>query len=57
MAAEFARLYAETAFRTGGIAVMGGHDAGLVSIGRNLAEAAMRIIDLQDRLRADPSSS
>ena len=57
MADEFARLYNETAFRSGGVAVMGGHEAGLVSIGRNLPEATLRILDLQQGLRAgrDPS--
>lgn len=53
MAVEFGRLYRETVFRTGGIAVMGGHDEGLVSIGRSLGEAAMRILELQDRLRTE----
>ena len=57
MAAEFGRLYNETVFRTGGIAVMGGHDAGLVSIGRNLAEAAMRILDLQARFQTERQPS
>lgn len=53
MADEFASLYRETCFSTGGIAVMGGHDAGLVSIGQTLAEAALRILDLQQNMRAD----
>ena len=52
MAAEFERLYRDTVFRTDGIAVMGGHESGLISIGRNPGEAAMRILALQDSLQA-----
>jgi ribulose-5-phosphate 4-epimerase/fuculose-1-phosphate aldolase len=53
MAAEFERLYSETSFNMVGIAVMGGHESGLISIGRNLEEAAMRILTLQDSLQAN----
>jgi hypothetical protein len=53
MAAEFERIYRETSFSKVGIAVMGGHESGLISIGRNLEEAAMRILTLQDSLQAN----
>lgn len=44
MAREFIKLYQGTDFHTGGIAVMGGHESGLVSIGGTLEEAASRIL-------------
>ena len=47
MAREFARLYRETAFATDGIAVMGGHQDGIVSIGATLEEAARRILEFE----------
>jgi ribulose-5-phosphate 4-epimerase/fuculose-1-phosphate aldolase len=46
MAREFQRLYADTDFRVQGIAVMGGHDEGLVSFGKNINQAADRILHL-----------
>ncbi len=46
MALEFQRLYEETAFRTEGIAVMGGHDEGLISIGESLQQATAKILSL-----------
>jgi ribulose-5-phosphate 4-epimerase/fuculose-1-phosphate aldolase len=46
MAREFARLYAETGFGTTGIAVMGGHEEGLVSVGPTLEAAAKRMLGL-----------
>lgn len=46
MAREFARLYRDTAFRTTGIAVMAGHEDGILSFGDNLSEAARRILEL-----------
>lgn len=46
MADEFRRLYVDTAFRETRLAVMAGHDEGLVSIGGTLQEAATRILDL-----------
>lgn len=46
MAREFARLYADTDFRTSGIAVMAGHEEGLISFGRTLEEAATRMLSL-----------
>lgn len=44
MAREFVRLWNNTDFPETGIAVMAGHEAGLVSIGRDLREAAERIL-------------
>jgi ribulose-5-phosphate 4-epimerase/fuculose-1-phosphate aldolase len=46
IAREFARLYAATDFRECGLAVMAGHEAGLVSIGANVEEAASRVLGL-----------
>jgi hypothetical protein len=48
MAREFGRLYRDTDFRTGGIAVMAGHEAGLVSAGRSLEEATERILSINE---------
>ena len=48
MAEEFSRLWQQTDFSSIGLAVMAGHDEGLVSIGVSLAEAAERIL-LLDR--------
>ena len=46
MAHEFARLYRDTSFRAGGVAIMAGHDEGIVSIGGDLEEAATRMLAL-----------
>ncbi len=46
MAREFARLYADTPLADVGLAVMTGHEEGLVSIGADLEQAALRILDL-----------
>ena len=46
MAGEFGRLWRDTDFRECGLAVMAGHDDGLVSIGGSLAEAAERMLSL-----------
>jgi hypothetical protein len=46
MANEFRRLYVKTDFGSEGIAVMGGHDEGLVSIGVSLEQAAARVLAL-----------
>ena len=46
MAAEFERLYQGTDFPTTGVAIMAGHDDGLISIGRDLQEAAQRVLVL-----------
>lgn len=44
MAHEFTRLYRDTDFAKSGIAVMAGHDEGIVSIGRTVQDAAERIL-------------
>lgn len=46
MAHAFESLWASGAFRDSGIAVMAGHDEGLVSIGQTLEEAATRMLAL-----------
>jgi len=46
MAIEFRRLHADTAFGLQGIAVMGGHEEGLIGIGESLEKAAARILAL-----------
>ncbi len=46
MAREFSRLYRDTDFATRGIAVMAGHEEGIVTIGATLEEAATRILQL-----------
>jgi L-ribulose-5-phosphate 4-epimerase len=46
MAREFERLFHETEFAKKGVAVMGGHEDGLVSYGKTLEEAARRILSL-----------
>ena len=46
MAREFARLYEQTDFARIGIAVMAGHEEGLVSFGRTLEVAAQRMLAL-----------
>lgn len=48
MAREFQRIYRDTDFATAGVAVMAGHDEGLVSIGRNLQEATSRVLLLSN---------
>ena len=51
MAREFVRLYRSTDFATGGIAVMAGHEDGIISIGRSLEEATRRVLRINDELR------
>ncbi len=46
MAEEFRRLYRDTDFASGEIAVMGGHDGGLISIGHDMAQAAQRFLEI-----------
>lgn len=46
MAEEFGRLYRGSAFGSGGIAVMGGHDEGLISVGASLEQATAKILAL-----------
>lgn len=45
MAEEFRRLYRDTDFASTGLAVMAGHEGGLISTGRDLAQAAGRLLD------------
>ena len=52
MAREFRRLFRETDFPKTGIAVMAGHDSGLVSTGSNLQEAAERILAMDAKFRS-----
>ena len=47
MAREFQRLYEETDFPVRGVAVMGGHEEGIVSFGAGIAQAAERILGLR----------
>ena len=46
MAREFARLFRESDFRVTGVAVMAGHEEGLVSVGKDIESAARRILAL-----------
>jgi len=46
MAEEFGRLYRDTDFADYGLAVMAGHDGGLISIGHDMAEAAGRFLEI-----------
>ena len=48
MAYEFRRLYEETDFCMEGLAVMGGHEEGLIAIGESLELATTRILSLYD---------
>ncbi len=46
MAAEFKRLYDTTEFADSGIAVMAGHDSGLIATGTSLADATQKMLAL-----------
>lgn len=48
MAHEFQRLYTSGGFRDSGLAVMAGHEEGLISFGESLAQAATRMLSLAD---------
>ena len=48
MAYEFRRLYEETDFAEQGVAVMGGHEEGIVSFGENIEQAEQRILRLRN---------
>lgn len=48
MAHEFERLYRDSPFGSGGIAVMAGHEEGIISFGADLGQAAKRILDLAE---------
>lgn len=52
MADEFRRLYRDTAFAADGVAVMGGHEDGIVATGAGVAQAAQRILDLSKSEKA-----
>lgn len=52
MAREFERLYRETGFATIGVAVMAGHEEGILSFGDDMRNAARRILDLGGSPRA-----
>lgn len=51
MAEEFKRLYRDTDFASSEIAVMGGHDGGLISIGHDIATAAGRLLEITATVR------
>jgi ribulose-5-phosphate 4-epimerase/fuculose-1-phosphate aldolase len=51
MANEFRRLYRDSDFRKSQLAVMGGHEEGLVSIGRTLEEATERVLRINQAVR------
>ena len=53
MARELARLFAGSDFEPTGVAVMAGHEEGLISFGRSLEAAAQRMLSLV--LRAEPA--
>jgi ribulose-5-phosphate 4-epimerase/fuculose-1-phosphate aldolase len=46
MANEFRRLYRDTAFRETGLAIMAGHEEGILSFGATMEEAASKTLDL-----------
>ena len=46
MANEFRTLYRDTDFRRTQLAVMGGHEDGILGYGRTLEAAATRVLDL-----------
>ena len=48
MAHEFTRLYRDTEFAKTGIAVMAGHDEGIISIGTSVKEAAEHILEVAE---------
>ena len=49
MADEFTRLWSEGRFRMDGLAVMAGHEEGIVSIGTDIGEAAEQVLALDGR--------
>ncbi len=51
MANEFRRLYLDTDFRRTALAVMAGHEEGVLSFGASLEQAAKRVLDLHDTVR------
>ena len=51
MANEFRRLYRDTDFRKTQLAVMGGHEEGIISTGATLEEAAQRVLRINSAVR------
>ena len=51
MANEFRRLYRDSDFRKIQLAVMGGHEEGIISIGATLEQAATRVLRLAREAR------
>jgi ribulose-5-phosphate 4-epimerase/fuculose-1-phosphate aldolase len=51
MANEFRRLYRDTDFRKTQLAVMGGHEEGIISTGTTLEEAAQRVLRINSAVR------
>ena len=49
MARELERLYRQTDFAADGVAVMGGHEAGLLAVGESISVAAERIFRWYER--------
>lgn len=49
MADEFRRLYRQTSFPSGGVAVMAGHAEGIIATGSDMREAARRILSLHEQ--------
>jgi len=49
MAHEFERLLRQTEFGETGIAVMAGHEGGLISTGSDIGEATERLLSLLER--------
>lgn len=50
MAREFLRLYRETDLSETGIAVMAGHEEGIVAFGLTMEQAAQRILEIRERI-------
>lgn len=48
MAREFGRLYRETDLADAGVAIMAGHEGGIVSFGANLQQATERVLSLHE---------
>lgn len=57
MARAFHHLWQETEFAKTGIAVMAGHEAGLVSIGQDLQQAAERMLAIAQHVHAGRSEA
>ncbi len=53
MANEFRRLFRDTEFRRTGLAVMAGHEEGILSFGTNLEEAATKVLELKAPVTGD----